>query len=92
MSFLLYMDSEDDLDGVILKWNSMAMDHLKNGAFEKAHQLLTNAEEILSSTELSHEKLKLLSITLNNLGCFYKRKGKLNYALRYLNNALKIEE
>ena len=33
----IYMDSDDDLDGVILKWNSMAMDHLKNGAFDKAH-------------------------------------------------------
>ena len=53
----------------------MAMDFLSQGNTEAAQQLLSNAEELIASSENMKDKQKLKGITLNNLGCFYKRKG-----------------
>jgi Tfp pilus assembly protein PilF len=35
--------------------------------------------------------LRLRAVTLNNLGCYYKKKGRLRSALKCLGKALKIE-
>ena len=55
--------------------------------------LLKKAEEILNSDE--HEiipnRLKLMGITLNNLGCYYKRKKQPKVALTFLQQALEVE-
>jgi tetratricopeptide (TPR) repeat protein len=34
---------------------------------------------------------RLLSLTFNNLGCYYKKKEKPNVALFYLNKSLELE-
>jgi hypothetical protein len=34
----------------------------------------------------------MLSLTLNNLSCYYKKTGKPNVALFYIKNALEIEQ
>ena len=34
---------------------------------------------------------KLLAITLNNIGCYYRRIDKPNVALKYLKKALEVE-
>jgi hypothetical protein len=33
-----------------------------------------------------------MALTMNNLGCFYKKRNKPNVALNYLQAALQIEE
>lgn len=37
------------------------------------------------------DRSKLIALTLNNLGCYYKRAKKPNVALQYMKNALKQE-
>ena len=37
-------------------------------------------------------ELKLFSLTLNNLGCYYKNQNKPNAALKYLKAALNLEK
>jgi hypothetical protein len=64
------------------------MDHLRAENFESAHSLLKKAEEVLSNSESTAHIRKLQSITMNNLGCFYKRKGNPTVALQYLNKSL----
>lgn len=50
-------------------------------------QILTEEDGCLR--HCVHQRLKLHGVTLNNLGCFFKRKGKLQAALHYLNKALR---
>ncbi|KAJ1494312.1 hypothetical protein T484DRAFT_1877941 [Baffinella frigidus] len=51
-------------------------------------ELLTEPRGYLADDKV---RLKLRAVTFNNLGCFYKRRGKLHAALQYLDKALKIE-
>eukprot|EP00959_Pyramimonas_sp_CCMP1952_P113934 2382515-Pyramimonas_sp.AAC.1 len=78
-----------------LGYNTLAMRMVEEGQFDEAYELLKKAE-ILTEEEGSlksdfQKRMKLNAITLNNLGCFFKRKGKLQAALHYLNKALAIE-
>mmetsp|Transcript_38808 Transcript_38808/g.34504 ORF Transcript_38808/g.34504 Transcript_38808/m.34504 type:complete len:127 (-) Transcript_38808:1091-1471(-) len=53
--------------------------------------LLTYADTILSEKIKNSENLHFLSITLNNLGCYYTIKNKVNAALQYFKKARDIE-
>ncbi len=63
------------------------MDSLR---LERNAQCLTNlkkAEEYIHGKEKTVEIMKLLAITLNNLGCYYKKVGKHPLALKSLQQA-----
>lgn len=64
------------------------MDHLRAENFPSALGFLTKAVNLLETPDLP---VKLKAITLNNLGCFYKRTGKLKVALQYLHKALDLD-
>jgi len=51
------------------------------------------AESIIHTCKhiVSDEYYKLYSLTMNNLGCYYKKVFKPNVALKYLKDALKNE-
>ena len=52
------------------------MDYLAFGHFELCQKLLKKAEQLLGdqNDQIEDEKVQsLLSLTLNNLGCFYKK-------------------
>jgi hypothetical protein len=52
------------------------MDYLGVNNFEYCFKLLKNSERILQIESVNmpiEEKKKLLSLTLNNLGCYYKK-------------------
>lgn len=56
--------------------------------------LLKKAEQLLTfeyQQNPSEKIYRLIGITLNNLGCFYKRTEKPKVALKYLKKALVIE-
>ena len=74
-----------ETENLILSCNRVAMDHLKADNFEAAFQLLKKAEDTLMSKSSYNGRQKLFSITMNNLGCYYKRKGNPSTALQYLN-------
>lgn len=82
---------EGGVEALVLSCNKLAMDHLRVEQFDEAFSLLRRAEDMLKYPDDTPGKLRLLAITLNNLGCFYKRSTKPNVALRYLQQALEIE-
>ena len=68
------------------------MDLLKDSNFEESLEILTTALKILAPADNTKIKYKLLSITQNNLGCYYKRKNQPKIALNYLSQACKSEK
>ena len=81
----------NNLEGVVLKCNKVAMDYLQYDNFKESLNLLKRAEDMLNNEKEIPDRFKLLGITLNNLGCYYKRRKQFNVALEYLKNALKVE-
>ena len=78
------------VEPLVLNWNRLAMDHLREDQLPEALKLLHKAEELLKypdGTDLS----KLQAITYNNLGCYYRKSHKYPTALKYLTKALDIE-
>merc|ERR1719310_1502095 len=67
------------------------MDLLRRGQYKASFEQLKYAEAILIANQKEGENTSLLAVTCNNLGCYYKKVGKLHAALSYLRKALKIE-
>merc|ERR1719335_1078335 len=67
------------------------MDFLRKSQYKQAFEQLKYAEAILVANHKEDEPTSLLAVTCNNLGCYYKKVGKLHAALSYLRQALKIE-
>lgn len=83
--------AKNKLEGLILKYNKKAMNLLRLEDFNNALTMLKKSEQILDEQEDNPDVNSLRAITLNNLGCFYKRTGKPNVALSYLKEALDKE-
>jgi tetratricopeptide (TPR) repeat protein len=83
----------NELEAVVLKYNFIAMEYLKIENFKDSLALLKKAEDILGSDEndVIPTRLKLMGITLNNLGCYYKKHRQPKVALSYLEKALDVE-
>merc|ERR1719403_244712 len=68
------------------------MDLLRKGQFKQAFEQLKYAEAVLDANSTNEaEPSNLLAVTCNNLGCYYKKVGKLHAALSYLRRALQME-
>jgi tetratricopeptide (TPR) repeat protein len=87
------------LQVLVKKYNDVAVGCMEGSSLDqslacllKAERLLCDAEREDGDTEGAPEISRLRSITYNNLGCLYRRKAEPEKALRYLQNALKIEE
>merc|ERR1719161_683371 len=76
---------------MVLACNKDGMDSLRRGNHKAAFEQLKCAEAILVANHKEEENTSLLAVTCNNLGCYYKKVGKLHAALSYLRKALKIE-
>ena len=81
-----------DLQEKILELNKNAMSYLKTGNYSNSLSLLKECLVILKSLSPCDLKPKLEGITLNNLGCFYKRVQNPKLALKYLQKACICEE
>lgn len=83
----------NELEALVLKYNSVAMEYLRQENFKESLMLLKKAEEILNSDEnqIIPNRLKLMGITLNNLGCYYKKRKQNKVALTFLEKALEVE-
>lgn len=74
--------------------NSTAMTALQAGDLVLSFELLKKAEIVTEPRGLIRDKMarmKMRAITFNNLGCFYRRRGKLHSSIQYLDKALRIE-
>ena len=67
------------------------MEYLRSENFKRTHNLLLKAETELRRSPQTKAFLKLQSITMNNLGCYYKRIGDPTLALSYLSSAQKAD-
>jgi hypothetical protein len=77
----------DYVDKFCLESNKIAMDFLATNDFEMCFKLLKNSEKILLNNAPETERIlgaeiaemapehrrRLLSLTFNNLGCYYKK-------------------
>ena len=77
-------------DESVISYNKQAMNALRNDQHSAAFNLLSQAEEILKRKEVQTIG-KLLSLTYNNFGCFYKRSGEYHLALKYFSKAINQE-
>ena len=85
-----------DVPEYLLDYNNQGMAYLGSGQYFDSFRNLNAAERLLRVADhpdiISQEDhKKLMALTYNNLGCYYKRSLKPNVALRYMNNSLAIE-
>ncbi|CAG9325755.1 unnamed protein product [Blepharisma stoltei] len=81
-------ESEDN----IIAQNKQAMELLRKEKYDHALFFLNQALINVRSLKKSDIKDKLLAITYNNLGCFFRRTGKQQQALDYLFKAADLEK
>ena len=65
------------------------MEHLRKENLGTAFNLLKKAKDLLSEFGITDSPLQ--SITLNNLGCYYKSVGKISLSLTYFIKASEIK-
>jgi hypothetical protein len=83
----------------VIDLNRMAMHYLSREMFRECYRLLKQAESVLESDIFKAmmakadpaKRERMESLTLNNIGCYYKKIGKPNVALSYMYKALAIE-
>ena len=71
-----------NFDEYVVSYNKQAMIALKHDQVKVAYNLLNQAKVILQRKQISNFN-RLLALTCNNLGCFYKRVGDFPKALKY---------
>merc|ERR1719316_2016201 len=91
MATTLMPKAGTDFQSLVLSCNKDGMDSLRQGHYKAAFEQLKYAEAILIANQKEGENTSLLAVTCNNLGCYYKKVGKMHAALSYLRRALKIE-
>ena len=74
--------------------NTVAMARFALGDYELSQRLLKKADTLtdMKAIQDRSSRLQLRAVTLNNLGCFHRRRGKLHAALKFLEKALRIEQ
>lgn len=77
------------LNEVVLSYNSVAMQYLAQAQFDQCLAMLRKAEAITAPGNFKKcQSLQIL--TFNNIGCCYRKLGKLKSALKYLKEAAQI--
>lgn len=77
------------LNEVVLSYNSVAMQYLAQAQFDQCLAMLRKAEAITAPGNFRKcQSLQIL--TFNNIGCCYRKLGKLKSALKYLKEAAQL--
>lgn len=80
------------IEDTVLRCNQQAMEFMNNNNFTESAKLLLKANQILTNLTPTYSVIKLKAVTLNNLGCVYKRGDDNSKALHYLTQALDYEK
>lgn len=83
--------ADNHVQDLILSCNRDGMELLRAGRNKDAFDHFKYAEAILLANQKESDNTSLLSITCNNLGCYYMKVHKYHGALSYLRRALKME-
>ncbi|CAE7216817.1 unnamed protein product [Symbiodinium natans] len=62
-----------DYEQLVLNSNKEGMDFLRRGQFKQAFEQLKYAEAVVPAEKSEDEPTNLMSVTCNNLGCYYKK-------------------
>jgi tetratricopeptide (TPR) repeat protein len=79
---------------LVTHYNTAGMMLLQAGNFKLSFELLRKGEVLTGKHGPLHSaesRKRLRAVSLNNMGCFYRRRKKLHAALRYLEQALELE-
>lgn len=77
------------LNDVVLSYNAVAMQYLAQAQFDQCLAMLRKAEAITAPGNFRKcQSLQIL--TFNNIGCCYRKLGKLKSALKYLKEAAQL--
>ncbi|CAE7233039.1 FBXO21 [Symbiodinium natans] len=79
-----------DFHTLVMSCNRDGMEALRKGQSKAAFEQFKYAEAILIANQ-AESGTSLAAVTCNNLGCYYKKVGKLHGALSYLRRALQME-
>lgn len=75
----------------VLRYNRKAVYFLNQGDQNTSLAYLSKAQKQLKGVSIN-ACAKLMGITLNNFGCYYKTTGQPQQALMYLNQAIEVEK
>ena len=76
---------------VVISYNKLAMEQLQQENYENSMSYLKQALMGIKSISDESKKNKLMAITFNNLGCFFKRMSNYPEALKYLYKSIDLE-
>jgi tetratricopeptide (TPR) repeat protein len=76
---------------VVISYNKLAMEQLQQDNYENSMSYLKQALMGIKSIFDDSIKSKLMAITFNNLGCFFKRMSNYPEALKYLYKSIDLE-
>lgn len=82
---------QQDIQSLVLSCNKDGMESMRKGELKAAFEQFKYAEAIMIANNAEAANDSLLAVTYNNLGCFFKKTGKMHAALSYLRRALKSE-
>ncbi|CAG9323381.1 unnamed protein product [Blepharisma stoltei] len=85
-------DKLNSLELQLLNYNKIGMELLRENKFSESLYYLKEAEALLSSQSQRLRSIKLIGITLNNLGCYYKKCKHPELALKYISQAINYEK
>ena len=74
-------------DEYVISYNKQAMNALKQEQMNVAYNLLSQAQKILNRKPVANPP-KLLALTYNNLGCFYKRNTDYTIAIKFFHKSI----
>ena len=76
---------------VVINYNKLAMEQLQQDNYENSMSYLKQALMGIKVISEDPIKSKLMAITFNNLGCFFKRMTNYPEALKYLYKSVNLE-
>ena len=76
----------------IIKYNTIAIDELRMQNYERSIGFLKQALTLIKKIPEEPLKNKLIAITFNNLGNFFKKLNNFPEALKYLNKIIELED
>jgi len=82
---------QQSFQALVLSCNKDGMDALRKGQNKAAFEQFKYAEAVLIANQAEGDVTSLSAVTCNNLGCYYKKVGKMHGALSYLRRALQME-
>ena len=81
----------DQREEIVLSYNRLAMEQLHKENFDNSMSYLKQALVAIKNVNEGKLKQRLVAITFNNLGCYFKKTKRFEEALKYLQKCVEFE-